>query len=132
VDALRKEIAQTRADLGETVQALAAKADVKARAKDQVEHTKAKVRAQAAEAGERVRDAALVASDKVRSVAAQASATARGTAGHAGDKVRESGAADRAHDARAQLRRSPVPVGAVLAGVAAVLGIILVVRGRRR
>ncbi len=39
VDALREELAQTRADLGETVQALAAKADVKARAKDQVEQT---------------------------------------------------------------------------------------------
>jgi DNA-binding XRE family transcriptional regulator len=37
VDQLRAEIKQTRADLGETVQALAAKADVKARALDQVE-----------------------------------------------------------------------------------------------
>ena len=36
VAALRAEIAQTRADLGETVQALAAKADVKARAKEKV------------------------------------------------------------------------------------------------
>ena len=37
VEELRAEIKQTRADLGETVQALAAKADVKARAKEQVE-----------------------------------------------------------------------------------------------
>ena len=43
VQALRDEIKQTRADLGETVQALAAKADVKARAKDQVEQTKQRV-----------------------------------------------------------------------------------------
>lgn len=34
VDALRDEIRQTRAELGQTVQALAAKADVKARVKE--------------------------------------------------------------------------------------------------
>lgn len=34
VEALRAEIAHTRADLGQTVQALAAKADVKARARE--------------------------------------------------------------------------------------------------
>ena len=50
VEALRAEIKQTRTELGETVQALAAKADVKARAKEQVEQTKQKVRAQAVEA----------------------------------------------------------------------------------
>ena len=53
VEELRAEIKQTRAELGETVQALAAKADVKARAKEQVEQTKLKVKAQAAEATER-------------------------------------------------------------------------------
>ncbi|WP_051808952.1 DUF3618 domain-containing protein [Actinoplanes subtropicus] len=37
IEELRAEIKQTRADLGETVQALAAKADVKARAREQVE-----------------------------------------------------------------------------------------------
>lgn len=38
-EALRAEIKQTRADLGETVQALAAKADVKARVRQSVAHT---------------------------------------------------------------------------------------------
>lgn len=76
VDELRAEIKQTRADLGETVQALAAKADVKARAKDQVEI--AKVRA------------------------------------------------------REAVATSPVPLPLVLAGLVAVVGIILVVRGRKR
>ena len=143
VQALKDEIKQTRADLGETVQALAAKADVKARAKDQVEQTKAKVRAQAVEAGEKVRDAAVTATDKVRAVAASAGATAKGTAAQAGDKVaqaadkatdkvKESGALDRAEEARAQVRSNPVPLAAVLAGVAAIVGVILIVRGRRR
>jgi cobalamin biosynthesis Mg chelatase CobN len=123
VRALRAEIAKTRADLGETVQALAAKADVKARAKEQVEQTKAKVKAQAAGAGEKVRDAALIATDRVRHVAAQASASARGAAADAGGK---------AQGATYQVRRNPIPLAAVLAGVVAVVGVILIVRGRRR
>jgi hypothetical protein len=40
VTELRQEIAQTRADLGETVEALAAKADVKARAQEAVAEVK--------------------------------------------------------------------------------------------
>ncbi|WP_308195556.1 DUF3618 domain-containing protein [Dactylosporangium sp. AC04546] len=38
-EALRQEIARTRASLGETVEALAAKADVKTRAQDAVHNT---------------------------------------------------------------------------------------------
>jgi cobalamin biosynthesis Mg chelatase CobN len=121
--ALREEIKQTRTELGETVQALAAKADVKARAKESVEHTKAKVKAQAAEATgkvtEAVKGATHTATDAVRSAAAGV----RGTAAQAGDK---------AHDAGGQVRRSPVPLAAVLVGVVAVVGVILIVRGRRR
>jgi predicted membrane chloride channel (bestrophin family) len=131
VAALRAEIAQTRADLGETVQALAAKADVKARAKDQVEQTKQKVRVQAAEATQKAthkaREAAGLASGKVRTVASQASVKARDTA----VQVRESGALDKAQGAKEQVRRNPVPFAAVLAAVA-VVGVILIIRGRRR
>jgi ABC-type transporter Mla subunit MlaD len=130
VEALRSEIAQTRAELGETVQALAAKADVKARAKEQVEQTKQKVKAQAAEAGQKAREAASAASGRMRTAAVQAGDKARGTAVQATDKVRESGALDKAQEARAQVRNSPVPL--VLAGVAALIGVILIVRGRRR
>jgi len=110
VAALRAEIKQTRAELGETVQALAAKADVKARAKEQVEQTKQKVRAQAVEAGEKVRDVAYLATDRVRHAAATA----------------------RENETGEQLRRNPLPLVAVLVGVAAMVGVILVVRGRRR
>ena len=120
VNALREEIKQTRAELGETVQALAAKADVKARAKDQVEQTKQKVIAQA-----------LDATDKVRGVALQASGRVRVAAAQAGDKARESGALDRAQGAGEQVRRNPMPA-AVLIGVIALVGVILIVRGRRR
>src|SRR3954469_10969572 len=74
VVALRGEIRQTRAELGETVQALTAKADVKARAreqveqtkqraKDQVEHTRQMVMHQAAEAAEKVRSRVRAATE---------------------------------------------------------------------
>jgi hypothetical protein len=43
-EALRAEIRQTRAELGETVQALAAKADVKARVRTSVAHTTERAR----------------------------------------------------------------------------------------
>lgn len=123
VDALRAEIKQTRADLGETVQALAAKADVKARAKEQVAQTKQKVKAQAAEATGKVRSAAVAATGKVRHAAGHAGASAR-------DAVAEAG--DRAQGATGQVRRNPIPLAAMLAGVVAVVGVILIVRGRRR
>ncbi|XVU23302.1 DUF3618 domain-containing protein [Actinoplanes sp. CA-054009] len=91
VEELRAEIKQTRAELGETVQALAAKADVKARAKDQVELTKQRVL------------------DKVRSTAGRVNQT--------GEQA---------------VRSSPVPLPLVVAGVVAIVGVILIVRGRRR
>ena len=115
LDALRAEIKLTRAELGETVQALAAKADVKARAREQVEATKQRFRDQAAEATGRVREAAHQAGDRVRNAA---------TLGrHTGDDP---------DDVAGGLRPSPIAVGAVLAGLAAVVGVILIVRGRRR
>lgn len=96
--ALRADIRQTRADLGETVQALAARADVKARAREQVDLTKQRVLTKAAEMTGRVRET------PPRELALQA-----------GDRV----------------RANPVPAVLVFAGLAALAGIILIVRGRR-
>ena len=62
--ALRHEIQQTRQDLGETVEALAAKADVKARAHEAVAEAKANVKAKAHDAAS---DARGYASAAVRS-----------------------------------------------------------------
>ena len=76
IEELRAGIKQTRADLGETVQALAAKADVKARAKEQVEIARAR--------------------------------------------------------ALETVRTNQVPIAIAVAGAMAVVGIILVLRGRRR
>jgi ElaB/YqjD/DUF883 family membrane-anchored ribosome-binding protein len=66
VAALRDDIARTRAELGETVEALAAKADVKARAHEKVEETKARVATMAAEAKEKAREKAEHAAETGR------------------------------------------------------------------
>ena len=58
VEALRAEIAHTRADLGETVQALAAKADVKSRLQESAEEAKARVREQLHTAAVELKEAA--------------------------------------------------------------------------
>jgi MYXO-CTERM domain-containing protein len=49
-EALRTQIEQTRAELGETVEALSAKADVKTQVKDKVDERKAQLRDQQARA----------------------------------------------------------------------------------
>ena len=54
-EALREEIRRTRVELGETMEALAAKADVKARLKDSAEQAKERMREQAAQTVARVR-----------------------------------------------------------------------------
>jgi O6-methylguanine-DNA--protein-cysteine methyltransferase len=127
LDTLRAEIRQTRADLGETVQALAAKADVKARAKESMEQTKANVKAQVAETTGKVTEAVKGATHSavvaVRGAASGAAVSAKDTAGQAGGQVQVVGE---------QVRRNPIPLFAVLAGVAAVVGVILIVRGSRR
>ncbi|HEX8347339.1 MAG TPA: DUF3618 domain-containing protein [Actinoplanes sp.] len=164
VDALRDDIKQTRAELGETVQALAAKADVKARAKDQVEQTKQRVKAQAVQATDKVREAALQATDKVKGTAVQATEKVKGTASQATDKVRggtattdsttvgstggairvsgptgDSGASVAlkkaqlsAQNAGVRIRSNPRPAAGVLAAGAAILIVLLIIRGRRR
>lgn len=131
IDELRADIKQTRAELGETVQALAAKADVKARAKDQVELTKQRVKAQAAEATGKVREAAAAATGKVRSAAAQTADKVRDS-GNGGDSDQPRPAAAVAVQVRERVQSSPVPPVLLVAGVLAIVGIVLIVRGRRR
>ena len=129
IDELRADIKQTREELGETVQALAAKADVKARAKEQVEQTKQKVKAQAVEATERVRGAAVAAAGAVSGKVHEAADRTAEKAHQAADLT--TAKADE-FDVRAKVQESPVPLPLVVAGVVALVGIILIVRGSRR
>jgi uncharacterized protein DUF3618 len=70
VTALRQDIAQTRAELGETVEALAARADVKAWAQEKVDETKTRAR-------EVVADAKAKAIEKAHEVTKSGQALAR-------------------------------------------------------
>jgi ElaB/YqjD/DUF883 family membrane-anchored ribosome-binding protein len=67
---IQQEIDATREELGDTVEALAAKADVKARVHDKVEDTKASV-------AEKLGKAREASPDSVSSAAAQATTTAK-------------------------------------------------------
>ena len=71
---LRREIEETRAELGDTVEALSHKADVKGRAKDKVEERKQAVSAKADEFKQKVSGATP---DDVKSAASGAAGTAR-------------------------------------------------------
>jgi ElaB/YqjD/DUF883 family membrane-anchored ribosome-binding protein len=101
VEVLRAEIAHTRAELGETVQALAAKADVKARLHETADDARA-----------RVRDGLQHAAAEARTAAAEAPVKAQEMATRAGRAV----------------ARNPVPV-VVAAGAMAL--VVLFVRWRR-
>jgi hypothetical protein len=102
-EVLREEIRRTRAELGETVQALAAKADVKARAKESVW-----------QARERVRERAAHAVDVVRGQAGNPPGPVRTTASDVGGLV----------------NRNSVPLVALLGAAAAVVVVLIVIRGR--
>ena len=119
-DALREEIRRTRAELGQTVEALAAKADVKARARESTART------------------AQRAQQRVRQLVGRASAPARGARthlSHGADLVRESA---RNVAIPVAARRTQVPRTVVLAtlgagiGVAVVFIVLRTVRGGRR
>jgi ElaB/YqjD/DUF883 family membrane-anchored ribosome-binding protein len=69
VETLRREIAQTRAELGETVQALAAKADVKARLQETADDAKARVREGLQNAAVEAKSAAAAAPERAQALA---------------------------------------------------------------
>jgi ElaB/YqjD/DUF883 family membrane-anchored ribosome-binding protein len=80
VELLRAEIQRTREELGETVQALAAKADVKARVRESADRTRQRVRNQASHTRDVVRDTVPEAGNKARRNAVPWAAVAVGIA----------------------------------------------------
>lgn len=115
-EALREEIRRTRVELGETMELLAAKADVKARLRESAEQAKGRMREQAALTMARVRGQAAQKAGEVRGQAAQKARVARVQAYEKGGAV----------------RRNPAPWAAVAAGALATVVVLLIVRGRRR
>jgi hypothetical protein len=84
-DQLREEIEETRAELGDTVAAMAHKTDVKAQVKERIEHAKASVEERiertkvsvAREKGELIGEARHASPESALSAASQASDQAR-------------------------------------------------------
>jgi cobalamin biosynthesis Mg chelatase CobN len=125
--ALRAEIDQTRTDLGETVAALTAKADVKARAKQAAAQAVDDVKT-------RTKDAATKAVDGVKATVAHVTEQASDTASQVRERATSSAVAarDRVTDLDvAQTARRPVPI-AVVAGAAALIALAIVIWRRRR
>ncbi|MDI5943685.1 DUF3618 domain-containing protein, partial [Micromonospora sp. DH15] len=73
-EALREEIRRTRVELGETMEALAAKADVKARLRSSAEQARGRMREQAAQTVARVRGQAAQGAEAARERAAASGA----------------------------------------------------------
>ncbi|MFI5914433.1 DUF3618 domain-containing protein [Dactylosporangium sp. NPDC051541] len=126
-DELRSDIAATRAELGDTVEQLAAKTDVKARA--------ASAAAEAVDsAKQKARDAAAVVADKASGAAAVVADKASGAAGVVADKAGSAASSLRATvrdtDFAAEARR-PLPWAVIAGAVAGIVVIVYAVRRRR-
>ncbi|MBQ1014544.1 DUF3618 domain-containing protein [Micromonospora sp. M51] len=115
-EALREEIRRTRVELGETMEALAAKADVKARLRESAEQAKERMREQAAQTVARVRGQAVRGAGMARARAHEKSELVRAQAYDKGELV----------------RRNPMPWAAIAAGAVATVVVLMIVRGRRR
>ncbi|PWU43316.1 hypothetical protein DLE60_21705 [Micromonospora globispora] len=126
-EALREEIRRTRVELGETMELLAAKADVKARLRESAEQAKGRMREQAALTMARVRGQAAQKAGEVRGQAAQKAGEMRGQAAQKARVARV-----QAYEKGDALRRNPAPWAAVAAGALATVVVLLIVRGRRR
>jgi ElaB/YqjD/DUF883 family membrane-anchored ribosome-binding protein len=103
-EAIRADIAQTRAELGDSVEALVDKADVKARAKRGVKKAKARATQTVEAAKDRTKETAEVAIERAKETAEQVGQT---------------------------VRRRPAPVAAALAGIAAAIGAVVFIKRRR-
>jgi hypothetical protein len=113
-DELRAEIEQTRADLGDTVEALSAKADVKARVKDSLKQGAAKATAKA-------KETAATVSAQATTAAVQGRAKVAGRAAMVRDQAADNPTA-----------RRGLPIGAIALAAAGILVAVLVIRSRRR
>jgi long-subunit acyl-CoA synthetase (AMP-forming) len=118
VAALRTDIAETRAALGETVEALAAKADVKARAQEKVADVKARAAFAATEAKDKARETAQQVADSSKELAHDLRSDPAATSRRGAERVRAS--------VRERPKQWAVAAAALVAFAA------LVVRKRRR
>jgi hypothetical protein len=138
--ALRDEIESTRADLADTVEALAAKTNVKARtgdaiagladkAKQSLTDAKDNVAQAAQHAAGKAHDAAEAVQEKAAALGEQATQVAAATGEKVQSRVTTAREAARTSDLPALVRK---PVAAVIAAGALVFGAIVYLVRRRR
>ncbi|MFE2508969.1 DUF3618 domain-containing protein [Streptomyces naganishii] len=149
-DELRQQIEQTRSRLGDTVEELAAKADVKGRAKaraadlrDKAGAMTVQLRSSAVHAGHRAQEKATRAGHRAQEKASHAGHRAQEKASHAGhgvqDRVAQAGhtvehsVPHSVNDAVAVCRRNPrsLMIAGAAGAVLVTAGVLLLRRGRQ-
>ncbi|MEJ3745871.1 DUF3618 domain-containing protein [Actinomycetes bacterium KLBMP 9797] len=113
--AIRADVERTREDLGDSVAALAEKADVKARAAEKAAEVKDRTTAKAAEVKDRTTAKAAEVSERTKETAAEAAERAK----------------EKARRAAETAQRRPAPLAGVLAVAATVVGAGVLIRRRR-
>ncbi|CAB4923356.1 unannotated protein [freshwater metagenome] len=138
--ALEAQIEETRGELGDTVEALSHKLDVKARAKEGIDERKQAAKDGAVQAKEAVVHTATAAKERVEEAASAAQAKATSAAQEAQDRAASArqSAQQATSDPRAaagqagqKVQENKVPV-ATIAAVAGVLVLVVVWRRRSR
>ncbi|GAA3306848.1 DUF3618 domain-containing protein [Streptomyces cinereospinus] len=147
-DELRRQIEQTRSRLGDTVEELAAKADVKGRARARAADLKDRagamtvqlrssavqaghvVQGKAAKAGHVVQGKAAEATHAVQGTAAKASHAVQGKAAQAGEIVERDGVPQPVRTVVQAGLRNPRPLVVAGAAAGAVLVAAMLLRGR--
>lgn len=133
---IRADIVEARAELGDTVEALAAKADVKGRAKDAAETAKARVAETAEVAKARVTETVTTGAHLVQDRAADLTEKAKAdprvqqVVTQVSDLTEKAKADPRVQRVVTEVRQRPVPIAAVAAAV--LLVVVGVVARRRR
>ncbi|MFY1691251.1 DUF3618 domain-containing protein [Plantactinospora sp. WMMB782] len=121
-DAIRADIARTRAELGGTVQQLARRADVKTRAREKA----AEVRGRAVRWRDRTATTAQVATVRARHLGRLGTERATEATRRGADRATEA-----TRRAVGEVRQRPVPYAGALAGLAAAGAAALLVRRHR-
>jgi alanyl-tRNA synthetase len=134
-EAVEERIEQTRAELGETAAALAAKADVKARVKDSAAEKKEQVKERAAETTAQVKERAAETTAQVKERAAETTALLKERAADATTQVKL-GVDEARHqftdgDA-AMVARRPIPRATLAVAVLAIAATVAAIIRRRR
>jgi Protein of unknown function (DUF3618) len=128
-EAIRTDIEQTRADLGDSLQELAYRADVTTRTKQKI----TEVRGRAVQVIDRATHPAQLAAVRAKDTAKQAATKARQVTARATPPAQVAAvrAKDTAKQAAMNVRQRPAPFAGVVAGLAAAVAAVMLLRRPR-